>query len=121
LASLTGWLALPVRSAAIEGRLLTVLHRRRERSRQIVEKKKTAALKAVGDIICEACDFSYLTRYGERGRGYIECHHIRPVESLGDGTPTRLSNLALLCANCHRMVHAGRPWLTVVELRACLL
>ena len=109
-----------VEEEAIEGRLLTVLHRRRERSRQIVEKKKTAVLKTKGDLVCEACDFSYLNRYGERGRGFIECHHIKPVESLGDGTPTRLSDLALVCANCHRMIHAGRPWLTIAELRACL-
>jgi 5-methylcytosine-specific restriction enzyme A len=105
---------------AIEGRLLTILHRRRERSRSIVEKKKAAVLRASGVLICEACDFSYLQRYGERGRGFIECHHTTPIESLGNGMPTRLSDLALLCANCHRMIHAGRPWLTVAELRASL-
>ncbi|MEX2447811.1 MAG: hypothetical protein WD404_03595 [Solirubrobacterales bacterium] len=29
-------------------------------------------------------------------------------------------DLALLCANCHRMVHAKRPWLSVEQLRSHL-
>ncbi|WP_352230624.1 MULTISPECIES: HNH endonuclease [Asaia] len=33
------------------------------------------------------------------------------------GTKTKLSDLALLCANCHRMIHARRPWLSLDELR----
>ncbi|WP_249187608.1 hypothetical protein [Nocardiopsis sp. MG754419] len=31
---------------------------------------------------------------------------------------TRLEDLALLCANRHRMIHVARPWLTVDRLRA---
>jgi 5-methylcytosine-specific restriction protein A len=106
---------------ATEGRITTVMHQRRERSRKIVESKKAAALKALGILRCEACAMDFASRYGARGAGYIECHHTRPVETLGDGTPTKLADLALLCANCHRMVHAKRPWLTMDELRACLV
>jgi hypothetical protein len=29
---------------------------------------------------------------------------------------TRAAALRLLCANCHRVVHAKRPWLTFEEL-----
>jgi 5-methylcytosine-specific restriction protein A len=36
---------------------------------------------------------------------------------LRPGAKTRLSDLHLLCANCHRMVHAKRPWLTLDELK----
>lgn len=32
-----------------------------------------------------------------------------------------LDDLALVCANCHRMIHASRPWLTMDELRGTLL
>jgi hypothetical protein len=32
------------------------------------------------------------------------------------GSKTTIEDLALLCANCHRMVHSARPWLTVDEL-----
>ena len=31
---------------------------------------------------------------------------------------TRLDDLALVCANCHRMIHARRPWLSLKALRA---
>ncbi|MBV9223999.1 MAG: HNH endonuclease [Acidobacteriaceae bacterium] len=99
---------------------MTVLHRKRERSRQLVEKRKEAALKETGKLSCEACGFDFAARYGKRGVGFIECHHTKPVETLGDGTPTHLSDLALLCANCHRMIHAKRPWLTIAELKTCL-
>jgi predicted HNH restriction endonuclease len=65
-------------------------------------------------------DVEYGGAYGARGEGFIECHHTKPVESLGDDTPTKLSDLALLCSNCHRMIHAKRPWLSLAELSAAL-
>lgn len=116
-----GALGQPGEAEAVEGRLLTVAHQRRERSRKIVQAKKDASLKATGALVCEVCRFDFAARYGTRGVGFIECHHTKPVADLGDGTPTRLRDLALVCANCHRMIHAHRPWLTVDELRASLL
>ena len=103
---------------AVEGRVLTILHAMRERSRKLVTAKKAEALKQSGKLACEACEFNFAHRYGTRGAGFIECHHIRPLETLGDGTPTKLSDLGLLCSNCHRMIHCSRPWLSVAELRA---
>lgn len=43
--------------------------------------------------------------YGDLGTGYIEAHHKVPVSSLKDGDETKLSDLAALCANCHRVIH----------------
>jgi hypothetical protein len=37
--------------------------------------------------------------------------------TLDAGTKTKLEDLALVCSNCHRMIHATRNWLTVAELR----
>ncbi|MDP6032209.1 MAG: HNH endonuclease [Alphaproteobacteria bacterium] len=39
------------------------------------------------------------------------------MSKLEVGERTKLSDLVLLCSNCHRMVHRKRPWLTVRELR----
>jgi 5-methylcytosine-specific restriction protein A len=103
---------------APEGRLLTRLHRSRERSRRLVEQRKRKALAEYGKLSCEVCLFDFEKCYGAKGRGIIEAHHIRPVETLVEGSRTRLEDLALLCANCHRMVHAARPWLTVDQLRS---
>ena len=111
---------LPDEAEAVEGRLLTVEHHRRERSRKIVLAKKAAAMKALRRLICEGCGFDFRECYGPRGETFIECHHIRPVAELGDGTPTRMNDLMLVCANCHRMIHARRPWWTLEELRAAI-
>lgn len=105
---------------APEGRLLTAIHHRRERSKKIVQAKKADVLAKSGRLACEACGFDFSERYGARGIGFIECHHTKPLTDLPEETKTRLSDLALVCANCHRMIHSKRPWLTVAEVRQIL-
>ena len=102
---------------AYEGELLTRAHLVRERDPRIVERKKRQALTTFGRLACECCGFDYSAKYGARGAGYIECHHTKPVSQLRKGEPTRLPDLALVCSNCHRMIHRARPWLSVGELR----
>jgi 5-methylcytosine-specific restriction protein A len=104
---------------AEEGKLLTRVHLTRERNRKLVEQKKLAALKNAGKLACEVCSFEFKAVYGERGDGYIEAHHVKPVHTLLPGQKTKLEDLALVCSNCHRMIHARRPWLTVEQLRLC--
>lgn len=108
----------PADAEAPEGRVLTRLHRFRERSRKLVADRKALAAKQGKALVCEACGFDFAARYGSRGVGFIECHHTRPLHTLRPGEKTRLQDLALVCANCHRMIHASRPWLTMDELRA---
>jgi 5-methylcytosine-specific restriction protein A len=105
---------------APEGRLLTRAHVRRERNRKLVQKKKEAAIKAYGGLKCEACGFTYKSMYGARGEHFIEVHHLRPLKDLLPESKTKLTDLALLCANCHRMVHARTPWLTLPQLLAII-
>ncbi|SDY90675.1 5-methylcytosine-specific restriction enzyme A [Citreimonas salinaria] len=57
--------------------------------------------------------------YGELGAGYIEAHHKVPVAQLKDGSKTKISDLAALCANCHRIIHKNN--LMPVEELAKLL
>jgi len=105
---------------AEEGQLLTALHRRRERSRKLVAARKAKALRDTGELRCEACNLSFAERYGEHGEGYIEIHHTRPLHTLVSGAKTALADLALVCANCHRMIHKRKQWLTLSELAAIL-
>lgn len=102
---------------AAEGAILSRLHHYRERDAGLARKRKDRALKEHGRLVCEACGFDFFAAYGERGRGFIECHHTKPLKTLQAGAKTKLSELALLCANCHRMIHARRPWLTIGELK----
>jgi 5-methylcytosine-specific restriction enzyme A len=100
---------------AEEGRAVTRLHRLRERSRKLIARKKQQVLRREGRLACEVCGFEYALIYGDRGASFIECHHIVPVHELRAGDRTKLADLRLVCANCHRMIHARRPWLTVEE------
>ena len=105
---------------AVEGRAMTVRHIRRERSPKLVKRKKASEKRRLGRLACEACGFDFLATYGERGADFIECHHTRPVSEMVEGGTTRLEDLVLACSNCHRMIHAKRPWLTIAELRDVL-
>lgn len=103
-----------------EGKLLTRIHRYRERDKKIVKRKKDQTLKQTGSMKCEGCGFDFNETYGEHGRGFIECHHTKPISEMIDGEKTTLKDLSLVCSNCHRMIHRHRPWLTIEELRALI-
>jgi predicted HNH restriction endonuclease len=60
--------------------------------------------------------FDFLAVYGEVGRGYLECHHLLALADLVAARATRLSDVVLVCSNCHRMIHRKRPWLTLASL-----
>lgn len=109
--------SLTVETDAVEGRQRLILHRRRERRPRIVRAKKRAVYLATGRLSCEVCDFDFAVTYGERGDGFAECHHCVPLAVLDGVTPTRLADLAIVCANCHRMFHWRSPMPTVAELR----
>lgn len=100
---------------ASEGGLLERRHLARERDPKIKRRKIAAVVKSSGTISCEVCGFDFAQTYGKRGQEYIECHHRTPLHVSGP-VSTRVTDLALLCSNCHRMIHRGRPWLTVEEL-----
>ena len=99
---------------APEGTLLKVQYLKRERS-PALRRKKIAFVKGNGGLIdCEICSFNFSKIYGMRGEDFIEVHHKRPLHDSGP-TITRLDDLALLCSNCHRMLHRG-DWITPTQL-----
>lgn len=100
-----------------EGRILTRLHKYKERHSEAAKKKKAKVLSEKGELICEACDFNFVKVYGELGDGFSECHHLIPVSELKPGHLTRFEDLAIVCSNCHRMIHKSRPMLSVTELK----
>ena len=99
-----------------EGRILLRIHRQKERNRRLVALKKRQAFDSTGRLTCEACGFDFATVYGSLGEGFAECHHRSPLSELTEVTRTRLSDLAIVCANCHRMLHR-QPVHTVEEIR----
>ncbi|WP_370693652.1 HNH endonuclease [Nitrospira tepida] len=54
------------------------------------------------------CGFDFGKRYGRIGIGYAQVHHLRPLSSVpAKGVKSKLSHLAIVCANCHVMIHHG--------------
>ena len=102
---------------APEGRILSRFHTIRERNQGLVQRRKAQALKRLGSLDCEVCGFSFHAVYGRIGDGFIECHHIIPLAKLLPGQTTRLSDLALVCANCHRILHRSGDIMSLALLR----
>jgi 5-methylcytosine-specific restriction protein A len=101
-----------------EGDIAWRRHLKQERDAGLARRRKADALARDGRLVCEACGFDFEAVYGPRGRGVIECHHVQALSGAKGKRVTKASDLALLCANCHRLVHAKRPWLTLEELLA---
>lgn len=102
-----------------EGRLLYKNHKFRERNQKVVVEKKRRALMD-GELKCEVCNFDFYKIYGELGKGYIECHHTVPISHYKANDKTTLDNLALVCSNCHRILHRKRPWMSIDDLKKIL-
>ena len=102
---------------AIEGRILSHLHVRKERNSKLRTNKFNQAIDTTGKLACEVCGFDFSVYYGQRGEGFIECHHKKPLSSLEGEQKTHIDDLALVCANCHRMIHRSKNWLSIEELK----
>jgi predicted RNA-binding Zn-ribbon protein involved in translation (DUF1610 family) len=84
-----------------------IVHRQRERKLR-TEKLEEAARKNGGRLVCEVpnCGFDFFDRYGELGQGYAQVHHLIPLSHApSSGRTVRLEDLAVVCANCHAMIH----------------
>ena len=86
-----------------EGQILYKLHKVRERDVKIIKSKKAKFLKEYGKLFCELCNFDFEEKYGEVGKGFIECHHIKPLHGFENEKTTKLGDLILVCSNCHRV------------------
>ncbi|HRA90336.1 MAG TPA: HNH endonuclease, partial [Planctomycetaceae bacterium] len=72
-----------------------------------------------GCLQCEVCAFDFFETYGEIGKGFAECHHRTPIHTLIEESTITLDQLAIVCSNCHRMLHRS-PYLTTEQLRDLL-
>lgn len=101
---------------APEGDIKVRSHRQRERNRQLVLAAKALFQHTHGRLFCEVCNFDFMATYGDPD--FIEAHHRIPLSQLEPGAITKLSDLAMVCANCHRMLHRGNPWPSIPKLMA---
>lgn len=97
-------------AVALEGiaRETTVITR--SRSERL---RRAARERAQG--ICEACDTDFSRILGGLGKRVLQVHH-RQQLSLAEVPPfNSIEDLAVVCANCHLMIHADRERAMPVE------
>jgi len=89
---------------------VTITEKRRYIFHKKIERNAAAAkaAKKHHGTICQACGLDFASRYGDIGKGFIEAHHLKPISTLEEGMAVGydiVKDFAVLCANCHRMIH----------------
>jgi 5-methylcytosine-specific restriction endonuclease McrA len=97
------------RLSAIEGdlRQRLVWSRSRESSLRTAKLEQAVRQSPDGLIRCEVpgCGFCFETVYGEVGKGFAHVHHLNALGERAEAEETTLDDLAIVCANCHAMIH----------------
>lgn len=104
----------------LEGKIIERLHKSKERNQKMIKEKKRMAFRDTNKLECEVCGFDFKSTYGVIGDGFIECHHKIPLSEIDVSVRTKLIDLALVCSNCHSMLHRNRPWLSIEQLKETL-
>ena len=101
---------------AIENTTTEITTYKRGRSRALRE----AALERAGGV-CSTCHRNFSRVAGGLGRSAIQVHHRRQLAASDRPRLTRLRDLAVVCANCHMIIHTNpRRALTTNQLRRLL-
>jgi hypothetical protein len=103
-----------------EGKIIERLHRFRERDSRVIQIAKDNFKKKYGRIFCQICEIDFEEKYGQIGSDFIEAHHTMPVGKMPPDYKTKPDEIAMLCPNCHRMIHKRRPWLEMPDLKKLL-
>lgn len=87
-----------------------IIQRREYRLHRVIERKGNYSekVKKYHGTVCQACSFDFEKAYGKIGANYIDAHHLVPLSELKLGVDYKYSiakDFAVLCANCHRMIH----------------
>ena len=70
---------------------------------------------------CMVCGFDFGEAYGEYGLGHIEVHHLRAVSTYLLEIRVDQDDMAVLCSNCHSMIHRDKDrGLSLEDLRKVL-
>ncbi|URZ06804.1 HNH endonuclease [Clostridium felsineum] len=100
-----------------EGMKELVLHTKIERDYRVIKLAKNIFFKKNKRLYCQICGFDFYKYYGEIGENYIEGHHKVPLGEIKEESKTSPSDILLVCANCHRMLHRRIPAYSAKELK----
>jgi hypothetical protein len=102
---------------AVEGRRRFVQHLAAERVPSLAKAKRRQVLEQTKRLACEVCGFDFAEFYKPYADKFCEVHHRKPLGELDAPSRTTLEDLAVLCSNCHRVIHLIKPMPTVEDLR----
>ena len=100
-----------------EGKEVEKKHRLRERNQAVIKMAKIQFKKKHKKLCCQVCGFDFHSKYGKIGLDFIEGHHTMPLSEIKGVVKTKVKDIALVCSNCHRMLHKKRPWLKMKVLK----
>ena len=108
--------------AGFEGHLRVFFGRHRQREHRLRRAKIRSVLRISGRLRCEvpSCAFDFEERYGHLGQEYAQVHHLVPLAALDARRRTTLNDLAIVCANCHAMIHRGGACRPLKEISAAM-
>lgn len=90
------------------------------RSRHRNSKLRQTALQNARGI-CECCEVNFGREHDGLGRHCLVVHHKKQLKDTQEPKETKLSELAVICANCHMMIHSNRDKaLKIEQLRKIL-
>lgn len=104
---------------ALEGNPKLVTHLRRERDPSLAKRKKCHIRTQHGKLFCEACGRDH-SDYGALADNVFEVHHTRPLAKYKKAEKTKLSDLGVLCSNCHRAIHRTKPMRSIAAFKRLL-
>lgn len=104
-----------------EGKQNLKKHLVRERNQKLIKKAKAKLIKVNGALYCEVCTFDFAKVYGTLGENFIEAHHMKPVSEMTDDEKTNIDDLAMVCSNCHSMLHRTKSWIRKEDLKKILI
>ncbi|WKV12189.1 HNH endonuclease [Marivirga harenae] len=106
--------------STVEGKSKLSTHMQYERNPSFILNIKKSAIAKDPLLRCEVCGFSFKEVYGQCGEGFIEAHHLNPLAEKEGEKVTKKSDIALVCSNCHKMLHKGDPVYSIEELKSIL-
>lgn len=94
--------------SAFEGERKNIFIAHRKREAKLRSAKIQDTLNKTGSLKCEVngCGFDFREKYGDLGAGFAIVHHLKPLSKISkNGKRNSVSDLAIVCANCHAMIH----------------
>ncbi|KIQ02981.1 hypothetical protein RU07_10435 [Agrobacterium tumefaciens] len=99
----------------VEGRWLTGRHRFRD------ARLRKRLLQRSKELRCEICDFVPPLFDRDMQESFFEAHHRVPIAAAEGSVSTKVCDMSLLCASCHRFIHrliaAEKCWVTPTDAR----